>query len=382
MLAFIANQSGLFASDAVPSAAELRDRFASNAKLIQNFTEQTTWHEFSEGRPQATEKASRQQDDIGRYRLSIERLEGNGEDPTESGLPTRQWRLFDGELFVMFDESHNPYDLYSGPNLPQEIKDLQAQNPGGSKPADFKVYPMAYVYDGEIRLSNPVESVRTPLTFMQNMLTWALDAAIKEDPQIKLTIENDDSKVKNGITVRWDFQSVDNEATIDRDRGWSVLSVVSKDSQGRQLSVATADYTEVNPGLWVATKGGIKKWLPDKTDGPPFMDWEFESQLKINDPEFDETTAFALKLEPGTTVFDDRYKVWYKIGEEPAFAEDLVALAEKEKASGKARITRKANEPLPSSSGSKVWLVIANCVALILIIAIVIFRRMRNRKVR
>lgn len=325
---------------------------------IDNLHLVTVWENLEKGVLLDRETMTTHRDNLGRVRLSFESVyfDADGQEIKR----TRSYRMFNGELTVNFKYNHNPAQVRGQDSL------------------------HADVYDGVFPRSKGLSYVRDSMTFVDGQLRRMLEKAIVSNTDV--AISRDTTQPGDVFIVRFAPTSIEPGVSytgiVDARQGWTTQRIEGVNADGHVLRVREGKYRQTADGHWVAVSGSYKsfpvggwkrsQWtfrealeagdakkagivlrpgesLPRSVLGRarkseqgaqsatvaeeivtdiPLIEWRFTCpEVAINSPNFSEE-EFVVALPPGTSVFDDRYKIRYVVGDTPAFADDVVKLSQ------------------------------------------------------
>ncbi len=120
-------------------------------------------------------------------------------------------------------------------------------------------------------------------------------------------------KVRDAYRVEFDYGSGDKTVyVIDPAQGFSVVSR-QRFSNDTLLASYTARFQEVNPGLWFPVEGEIVNGSVESGEARTIFE---VSQVRVNAPDFYDN-LHSVDFPKGTSVFDQRTRLRYVIGEKP-----------------------------------------------------------------
>ncbi len=296
----------------IPNAQEIAQRLREQYAKIRNVHSVTLWETSHDGKPTSWQKVT--VDSVERQRIKYFEQRGDYDAQGNRTQRTTCCTIWDGNIIAGFDYN---YDFWKGAGQ------------GTSTHVD--------VFDG----SQPGEigpfSRQNPVGYLTALIIIHLDTCVREDVDVAISRLPSSHDTLYELKYRMGTENDGHyyRAVVHWERGVAV-SADLRDSESKLLRDWTATkYEEFAPGVWVPREGR-KRMLQDIVsvirgkDGKPLevttkaFDIRFRcSELQLNHSDFSED-VFDITLNPGTYVYDLRYRVDYQIGNQPVPASEIV----------------------------------------------------------
>jgi hypothetical protein len=328
--------------------------YHARAQALQTGVVRSVWEDFDEKKPTRRDRQTVYLDNLGRRRLQMqsEQPKGDGTWVRHEQVPYEWDKLFDGEITA---------SLTFDPR-----KDRVGNDPApGAKTSGYRA---AQIFNGEWE----IKKQRSPLSFADGIVT-RLESAIQNSERVEL---EEDTAGRATLRFPNDKDGGFWRLTVDKTRDWVPVMIAQCDKSAKVLMRTDLEYATTASAIWYPKKGSLRYYGNRLESETPLYETRFEvTECRINDPQFDEG-IFTIKLDPETAVWDSRYNVNYRIGDEQIIGERLEGLA-------KAALAVQKLEPpaIPDSrrAGGRWMLVWANAALLALLLAGVGFRRWVKR---
>ena len=305
----------------IPSAAEIVQKLEERAKAIRNARCTALYEQFVDGTPTRWTRSTTHFDDQGpEGEVRAKHFLEHGVYEDEKRVPQKsECFLYNGHITIHF--RYNERIFLQGIGTKAMVS--HGPEPGAGGPL----------------------SIQNPLRSLPESLLSELKAAERDGRAVRIVQRHDDSEGLYEIHFRRTLDEehwFDDVMVVDENRFWIPISGDRTNRDGVLVLARTAKYTDVS-GTWMPTEGSTKWFLPStfnfrtpqgepKQVTIPASEWRFRvEELSLNAPDFP-GDLFQIVLEPGTSVWDKRYLVDYRVGRERAFEDDLVRLAEEARA--------------------------------------------------
>ena len=305
----------------IPSAAEIVQKLEERAKAVRNARCTALYEQFVDGTPTRWTRSTTHFDDQGpEGEMRAKHFLEHGVYEGEKRIPQKsECYLYNGRITVHFRYNERIFLQGIGTNA------MVSHGPGP-------------VRSGPLGLRNPLRS-------LPESLLSELKAAERDGRAVRIVQRQDDNEGLYEIHLRRTLDEkhwFDDVMVVDESRSCIPISNDRTNRDGVLVFSHTAKYTEVS-GTWMPTEGFTKSPLASTFNTPtaqgaarqitiPAHEWRFRvEEISLNDPDFPED-VLQVVLEPGTFVWDKRYRVDYRVGGDRAFEADLVRLAEEAQA--------------------------------------------------
>jgi hypothetical protein len=292
--------------------SSLKDRDAS----IKNVRIKSTWENREGGALTLTESQEFVADDLGRIRLtySQQRFQSDGTKINDETQPSTFDSLFDGEALV----EQTIYERHDR---------LGALLPEG---APGSTYRTAQIFDSKAH-RGLAQTHRNPLSTNATLLAGLSEAQRGGRPLSIIPLEE-----KGAYSVTYmrkpEFESpviARNVAEVKERLGYLPVRVEAKDSAGKAIRVIEIDYDRASEQTpWMPRRVIDKIFQANVQQETLLSDATMSTdEVVVNDPQFDES-VFNVRLEPDTAVWDSRFNVNYRIGDEAVLSAKVKALSQ------------------------------------------------------
>ncbi len=291
-----------------------------NARAVKNHRSVTLWKTTFGARQSAWSRITFHWDDLGRAKYCEE---PGSRDEGGNFVPDRRWCwIYNGEITADFDYT---YDLSVGPRR------------------GIGTYTHASIRNGPGPGPKGPSSLRNPLFGPNARLVDALQRCVDMGSPISVVEKRSEDCTRYDVSfvvqmpgsVRTEYRAV-----IDLRAGANVTSLDVTTNGGEPGQENAIEYRETSPGSneWIPARGAtrILRNAKIRTKGPhgepmeisvPPSESQFECiEFHNNDPQFAKD-SFDIVLEEGTFVFDQRYQVDYRVGDDAVIASKLSEIA-------------------------------------------------------